>query len=154
MPTIHTHSFNTLTTHLLHDILRLRCDVFIVEQSAAYADIDGLDLQALHLCMFKNETLIGYVRILRPGINFPEATMGRIVLHPLYRGNNLGRLLVTHAITEIRNNYAEASICIEAREDLQPFYKTLGFSAISVPYDWAGITYVKMLSAPYFLSGG
>ncbi len=142
------YSFETLPGTLLHDVLRLRCDVFIVEQSAPYADIDGLDPKALHLCMFHGETLIGYVRILGPGIKFPEATMGRIVLRPEHRGSNLGRQLVTRALNEIRSHYPQAPICIEAREDLQPFYQTLGFNPISEPYDWAGITYVKMLSAP------
>lgn len=142
-----THSFKSLTPERLHDILRLRCEVFIVEQAAPYADIDGLDPEAVHLCMLKSDKLIGYTRILAPGIKFPEATMGRIVLSPEYRGKSLGRTLITQALVEINTRFPNAPICIEAREDLQPLYKTMGFNPASEPYDWAGIMYVKMLRA-------
>lgn len=144
MNTYKTITFEALTNTQLYNILRLRSDVFIVEQSAPYDDIDGLDPQALHICMLENETLIGYARILGPGLKFPEATMGRIVIAPTHRARGLGRQLITHTLSEIRHHYANPAILIEARIDLQPLYTTLGFTTLTAPYDWASVTYVQM----------
>lgn len=145
--TYRTCTFDALTSQQLYAILRLRSEVFVVEQNAVYLDPDGLDDRALHVCMLEGETLIGYARLLAPGMKFPEATMGRIVLAPTHRGTGLGRQLIIHCLTEIRNHYGPTPICIEALHSLEPLYQSLGFTLASEPYDWGGVTYVKMLAA-------
>ena len=137
-------AFSELPTPLLYDILRLRSDVFIVEQNAVYTDIDGLDEHALHLCIMDGDTLAGYARLFAPGIKFDEASVGRIVLAPLYRGQGMGKYLVQTGMDEIRRRHPHAAIRIEAQQHLRGFYESLGFTVVSAVYDWGGIPHVKM----------
>ena len=81
-------SFNELTINELYDILQLRNKCFIVEQDIAFQDLDGYDKQADHLMMFDDNKLVGYIRMIHPGIRFNEASCGRASLEPEYRGYN------------------------------------------------------------------
>ena len=139
-------SFDELSTPLLYAILALRSDVFVVEQNAVYTDIDGLDQQALHCCMFDGDTLAGYSRIFAPGIKFDEASMGRIVLAADYRGKGLGRELIRFSMNELRRVCGDVPVRIEAQQHLRVFYESLGFIVVSEPYDWGGIPHLKMVS--------
>jgi len=145
-PRYQLYAFDQLTAALLHDILMLRQDVFIVEQDAIYNDIDGLDTEALHLCLFDADSFIGYARILPPGSKFAEASVGRVVLNHAWRGKGLGRGLMQRSIIEAKKSFSNAPIRIEALHDLLPFYQSLGFVADSEVYDWAGLPYVKMVT--------
>jgi len=140
-----TYRFDELSTARLYDILALRAEVFIVEQTSPYLDLDGLDQKALHFCMTENETLIGYARIFAPGIKFAEASIGRIVIAPNYRGQALGREIVQRSINEVQNRFGSISIRIEAQYHLRDFYGSLGFAIDSEIYDWGGIEHVKMV---------
>ena len=138
------YTFDELSKALLYDILRLRAEVFVVEQNSPYLDLDGLDVHALHHCLFDGEQLIGYARIFAPGVKFDEASVGRIVIAPDYRGTGLGKELVQDCIAEIQTRYAGTAIRIEAQHHLRGFYESLGFMIVSDIYDWGGIPHVKM----------
>lgn len=137
-------AFDQLTTQQLYDLLALRAEVFVVEQTSPYMDFDFLDQQALHLCLFDGDKLAGYARILKPGLKFKEASVGRVVLSGAYRGKGLGRELMQRGMDEAMNTY-RAPLRIEAQQHLQPFYESLGFARVSDPYDWGGIPHVKMV---------
>ena len=88
-----TKTFEELTVNELYDIIQLRIQTWIVEQDIAFQDLDGYDKQADHLMMFDDDKLVGYIRMIRPGIRFDEASCGRVSLAPDYRGsNNLERI--------------------------------------------------------------
>jgi ElaA protein len=137
--------FNALSTPLLYAILALREHVFVVEQNAVYTDIDGLDPQALHCCLFDGDTLAGYSRIFTPGIKFDDASVGRIVLAADYRGKGLGRDLIRFSMDELRRVCGDVPVRIEAQQHLRGFYESLGFIVVSEPYDWGGIPHLKMV---------
>lgn len=90
--------FTELTAHWLYAVLRLRQNVFVVEQRCAYADIDDLDQRAMHMLCKRGNDLLAYQRCLPPGLSHPESALGRIVVSPAMRGQQLGRELVRRGI--------------------------------------------------------
>src|SRR5690625_1078055 len=91
-------SFENLSTTELYEILQLRSAVFVVEQDCAYQDVDGKDQNALHVLGKVNGNLKAYARCFGPGKYFPEAAIGRVIIHPDYRRQQYGHLLIERAI--------------------------------------------------------
>jgi len=113
----------------MYAVLRLRQQVFVVEQNCAYLDLDNLDQQATHmLCMLDGE-LLAYQRLLAPGLSYPESSLGRIVVCPAARGQRLGRELVRRGIEHNLLRWPGSGIRINAQAHLQDFYATEGFIA-------------------------
>ncbi|MEJ7627111.1 MAG: GNAT family N-acetyltransferase [Ferruginibacter sp.] len=137
--------FNELDTHELYSILKIRNEVFIVEQNCAYLDEDDKDLDAWHLFALKNELIIAYARILAPGVAFAEASIGRVLTIKNYRKNGAGRTLMLHAIEKTLAQYQVNKIKIGAQVYLQDFYTSLGFTATSAQYMEDGIPHMEML---------
>src|ERR1700691_5152384 len=90
--------FGKLTTEELYIILRLRSEVFVVEQNCVYLDMDNKDLVCAHLMGWREDQLLGYSRIVPPGISYAESSIGRIVSLPAARGLGIGRDLMTQSI--------------------------------------------------------
>ena len=139
-----TLPFAALTTDTLYAIMRLRQEVFIVEQDSAYLDADGADLEATHLLCREGDKLIAYQRMLGPGIRYPESSIGRIVVAPSLRGQDLGRELVRRGIAHNVEQWPGIDICISAQAHLEPFYGALGFTGEGDVYDEDGIPHRKM----------
>lgn len=139
-------SFEELTTAELYAILRLRSEVFIIEQNCAYQDLDNSDQQALHLMgMDDTGQLLAYTRIFAPGIKFTEASIGRVVTSSLARGKGAGRELMERSILELQQHYGKIPIKIGAQQYLQRFYTSLGFEQTSDMYLEDGIPHIEML---------
>ena len=79
-------TFDQLTTLELYQILRLRSEVFVVEQKCIYQDIDNKDFSAIHLFLTENNEIVAYCRLLPQGVSAPEAAIGRIIVAPSHRG--------------------------------------------------------------------
>lgn len=139
-----TLPFNALTTELLYAIMRLRQEVFVVEQDSAYLDADGADLEAAHLLCREGDDLIAYQRMLAPGIRYPESSIGRIVVPTALRGQDLGRELVRRGIAHNLEQWPGIDICISAQAHLEAFYGTLGFAGEGEVYGEDGIPHRKM----------
>jgi len=138
--------FEELTTAELYAILRLRSEVFIIEQNCAYQDLDNSDQKALHLMGTDEESqLLAYTRIFAPGIKFTEASIGRVVTSPLARGKGAGRELMERSISELQQHYGVIPIKIGAQQYLQRFYTSLGFEQTSDTYLEDGIPHIEML---------
>lgn len=120
-------SFDTLLNKELYAILRLRNDVFIVEQNCVYPDIDGKDFKAYHLTAWQGDELVAYCRLIPQGISYPEASIGRVLTNPAFRGGKHGRQLMERAISETLRLFQTDSIRIGAQLYLKNFYGSLGF---------------------------
>lgn len=143
-------AFHALSARDVYDILKLRAEVFVVEQECAYLDPDGHDERAWHwLCRERGE-LLAYQRCLAPGAIYAEASaIGRIVVAASARGRNLGRELVERGIRFNLSRWPRRRVRIGAQARLQAFYESLGFSACSEPYLEDGIRHLEMeLAAP------
>lgn len=129
--------FVELTTGELHDLLRLRCDVFVVEQRCVYPEIDGRDPRAIHLLGLEGGRLTAYARWLPEG---EAVRLGRIVVAPESRGGGRGEELVVRALEEI----GPRPVVIHAQAPLEKWYARLGFRTVSEPFDEDGIPHVVM----------
>jgi ElaA protein len=139
----HTLQYTELDRDDLYDIMRLRQEVFVVEQNSAYLDADGVDLQAVHMLCREEGRLIAYQRLIQPGIKYSESSMGRIAVQPDLRGKDLGRELVKRGI-EHNLSLWPADICISAQAHLQKFYRSMGFVSEGDIYAEDGIPHCKM----------
>jgi ElaA protein len=136
--------FNELNVQELYELLRLRNEVFVVEQNCAYQDLDDKDQEALHLMGFVGDQLAAYVRILKPGVSYKEAAIGRVVVSPLHRRKALGIELMKRAIEDCCNKFNTGVIVISAQKYLEKFYTDLGFVTESDVYLEDDIPHIKM----------
>ncbi|MCL1077203.1 GNAT family N-acetyltransferase [Parashewanella spongiae] len=141
-------TFNELTTHELFEILKLRSDVFVVEQNCVYPDLDEKDRhsQTHHVMLLDDHNrLMGYSRVLAPGQSYPEASIGRVVINPDNRGNGLAQRLMQKSIAVVQQQWPDTAIQIGAQEYLTQFYQNMGFQPISEMYLEDGIPHRDML---------
>lgn len=155
-------SFDELTTHELYDILALRTDIFVVEQTCPYPEIDYKDIGSLHLFIRENECcstcsgsssdkdkldnrIVAYLRILPRGFSYPEVSIGRVAVREEFRGSGLARTMLNTAIKYIAEEMNESEIQIGAQAYLIDFYKSLGFVPVSDIYLEDNIPHVDML---------
>jgi len=142
-PTIHQARFAALTPAQLYGLLRLRVDVFVVEQHCAYAELDGRDLEGRtrHFWLGGDgdpEPVLGCLRLLEePDGRF---RIGRVCTVPAARGRGLGRRLVEAALAEV----GDVECLLDAQEHLAGFYRAFGFGVIGPAYDWDGVPHVPM----------
>jgi ElaA protein len=137
-------SFDGLSTKELYDILALRNEVFIVEQNCPYQDLDAKDDEALHLTGFNKSELVSYARLLKPGVSYKEAAIGRVVVSPKHRGKNYGLELMKQAIDDSLKSFDTKVIVISAQKYLEKFYTDLGFVTESEVYSEDDIPHIKM----------
>ncbi|CAA0099693.1 Uncharacterised protein [Halioglobus japonicus] len=140
----HTQPFSELTTNWLYAVLRLRQQVFVVEQHCAYLDLDDRDQRAMHMLCKRGTELLAYQRCLPPGLSYPESSLGRIVVCPGMRGQKLGEALVQRGIEHNLSRWPEHDICISAQSHLQALYSSLGFVAEGSEYLEDDIVHIQM----------
>ncbi len=140
--------FDDLGVHALHDALALRCKVFILEQGP-YQDPDGADKQSWHLLGHDDAgALQACLRVVDPGVNYPEPSIGRVVTAKEARGNGTGRALVAEGLLRCQQAWPGRAVRISAQAHLQRFYGSLGFVAVSDEYLEDDIPHIEMLYSP------
>ncbi len=137
--------YNELTKADLYSILKLRSEVFVVEQDCVYNDLDSLDFDAYHIYKKESGNVIAYARVLPAGSRFVEMSIGRVLVSFDYRGKRLGVALMQNAIEFIQNTFGVNQIRISAQEYLKQFYVDLGFVPNSDIYLEDGIRHLEMV---------
>jgi ElaA protein len=137
--------FEALTPEALYQALRLRSEVFVVEQTCPYLDEDNRDQASLHLLGWLGPLLAAYVRILPPGLAFKELSIGRVVTSPLVRRKGFGVVLMREAIGRAWQAFGKQDIRIGAQNYLLDFYSSLGFRQVSDIYLEDDIEHIEML---------
>lgn len=138
--------FEELTVTELYEMLRLRFEVFVVEQECAYQDIDGKDPGSwqVMVCDDAGELVAG-LRVLRPGVSFPEASLGRVVTR--FRGKGYGAMAMCEGIRIAREQYGAETLRIEAQCHAIGFYERFGFRVDSAEFLEDGIPHVEMVAS-------
>ncbi|WP_431263208.1 GNAT family N-acetyltransferase [Roseateles chitinivorans] len=141
--------FDELGVRGLYRALRLRAEVFVIEQRCIYLDPDGLDEHAWHLQGMGQgadggEALFAYARLLPPSIGDGAARIGRVITAPTARGGGLGRALMSQALRECEKLWPGQPIELGAQAHLREFYGSFGFLPISDVYDEDGIPHIDM----------
>lgn len=138
-------TFDELSNKELYSILRLRSEIFVVEQNCVYQDLDNKDLNAYHLMAVENGELIGYLRILNKGVSYKEASIGRVVVKKEYRRKKLGLEIINKGIDFIINTMKEKEVRISAQVYAKNLYEKAGFVEVSEEYLEDDIPHVEML---------
>ncbi len=136
--------FNDLSIDELYSILKLRSEVFVVEQDCVYLDIDDKDQKALHVFIKKDDLVIGYTRLFDKGYYFDEASIGRVVTHQDYRKDGLGHVLMKDSIEVIKRHYNTSKITLSAQKHLKKFYESHEFFQEGEEYLEDGIPHIRM----------
>ena len=137
--------FEALTTNELYAILRLRSEVFVVEQDCVYQDLDDKDKKALHVIGWYDNTIVAYTRIFDVKLYFNEASIGRVVVDKKYRSKGFGIDIMIASINAIKKHYNQTQIKISAQTYLIKFYNNLGFKEQGKPYLEDGIPHTAMI---------
>lgn len=138
-------AFDDLTSAELYAVLRLRSEVFVVEQACAFQDIDGADGQAMHVLGMLEGMLVAYARCLPAGFPYPQASLGRILSHKSVRGTGVGHALVKEAMACLERQWGAQPIKLGAQAHLEAFYRQHGFVKTGPVYLEDGIPHLEML---------
>ena len=139
-----TKTFEQLSVTELYAILRLRSEVFVVEQNCVYQDIDNKDQKAIHILGYFDGELTGYCRLFNQGDYFENASIGRVIVSKKHRDKKLGNDLMIEAIHQIQTIFNTKNITISAQLYLQNFYENHGFVTTSDSYLEDDIPHIEM----------
>lgn len=139
---LHKKTFQELTTDELYELLRARCEVFVVEQNCAYQDLDGDDRQSLHLWLTVGGRIVAVARVCPAGVHMKEISIGRVITTD--RGKGYGKLLMLHGIDAAVEHFGATRIDLEAQEYAKGFYERVGFRQSSDTFMLDGIPHVRM----------
>ena len=126
-----------------HRVLELRTAIFVVEQECPYQEVDNKDANGWHLEVIERDTLVGTLRVLPPGVSYPECSIGRVAVQEGYRQLGLGRELMRVALAFCDARWP--TVRLSAQTYLQSFYESLGFDAVGDPYLEDNIPHIEML---------
>ncbi|MDG2454386.1 MAG: GNAT family N-acetyltransferase [Bacteroidia bacterium] len=137
--------FNELTALEHHHIIALRTAIFVVEQDCPYQEVDHKDLHSYHVWGTREDKVVAVIRIVEPGISYPEISLGRVAVAKDYRGTNVSNELMTQSIAFVEEKLGKQAIRISAQEHLQRFYHRFNFTTVSTMYLEDDIPHVEML---------
>ena len=135
--------FKELTLEELYEILKIRAEVFVVEQDCAYQDLDDIDQEAWHVYLRENGEIVGYLRVIEAGKRLDEVSIGRVI--SLRRRCGVGTQLLQAGIRVAKEKFGASKIKIGAQIQAQPFYESVGFRCVSKSYLEDGIPHVYMV---------
>ena len=139
-----TKSFQELTNTELYQLLKLRSEVFVVEQNCVFLDMDDKDEASYHVLGYYNNNIVAYTRLVPKDVIYKTVSIGRVVTHPSVRKLGFGKLLMEYSITEARAKLNTHEIEIGAQLYLNTFYSNLGFIQEGTMYLEDDIEHIKM----------
>ena len=137
--------FDELSPDELYGILKLRAEVFVVEQDCVYNDLDDRDQMALHLFLKDGDEIIAVSRILPENVAFDDMAIGRLIVKENYRGRGIATEIMKKAIDYIVNDLKKDRIRLSGQAYLVKFYEGLGFVKVSDVYLEDGIDHFEFL---------
>lgn len=140
--TLHKKTFQELTTDELYELLRVRSDVFVVEQNCVYQDLDYDDQKAIHLWLTVEDKVVALARVCPADTHMKEISIGRVI--STERGKGYGKQIMLHAIEAAIEHFDAKLIDIEAQEYAKGFYEGVGFKQSSEKFMLDGIPHIKM----------
>ena len=135
-------SFQELTVDELYEFLRIRSEVFVVEQNCVYQDMDGDDQKSIHLWLTVANKVVALARVCPAGTHMKEVSIGRVITTE--RGKGYGRQIMLYAIDAAIEHFDAKQIDIEAQEYAKGFYESVGFKQSSETFMLDGIPHIRM----------
>ena len=141
-----TKTFAELTVNELYDLLKLRSEVFVVEQKCIFLDIDNNDQKAFHTIGFIGEEVVATTRLFDKNIMYDGyQSIGRVVTAPKHRGLSIGKALMQYSISECERLFGKGPIKIGAQLYLKKFYNEQGFEQSGDVYIEDEIDHIPMI---------
>ena len=140
--TLHKKTFSELTTDELYELLRIRNDVFVVEQNCVYQDLDYDDQKSVHMWLTKEGKIVALCRVCPAGTHMEEVSIGRVIT--VERGKGYGKRMMLEGIQAAQECFGAKRIDIEAQEYARGFYEQVGFRQSSEPFILDGIPHIRM----------
>lgn len=137
-------TFDNLSNTEIYQILRLRSEVFVVEQECIYQDIDNKDKNAVHIFLKEKNEIIAYSRVFKEKEYFENPSIGRVVVANKRRMYGVGKKIMNISIDYIKQNIKAKSIEISAQKYLKKFYSNLGFIQEGDEYLEDNIPHLRM----------
>lgn len=142
-------TFQELSVNELYSLLRLRSEVFVVEQNCVFLDLDNKDQYCYHIMGWDGNNLVAGTRLVPKGVSYPDYhSIGRVINSIDYRGLGLGKELMEYSIEKCIEYFGNGPIKIGAQLYLKKFYESLGFEQSSEVYDEDGIDHIEMIRQP------
>ena len=116
-------SFYELNNQELYQILRLRSEVFVVEQDCVYQDLDNKDQISIHIFQKEKDEIVAYTRIFKSGDYYKNPSIGRVVVSKKNRGKELGKKIMIHSIEYIKSEKNHFIAKLEAVNDIESISK-------------------------------
>jgi len=138
-------TFDKLNPEELYEILRLRSEVFVVEQNCVFLDMDNKDQQCYHVMGWEDGILCAYTRLVPAGISYEEPSIGRVVTAPSARKKGFGKKLMHESISILFQLWGKSAIKIGAQLYLKDFYESIGFQQTSDEYLEDNIPHIEMI---------
>ena len=139
---LHKKAFSELTLEELYELLRVRSEVFVVEQDCVYQDLDGDDQASVHLWLTEEDKVVALCRVCPAGTHMREVSIGRVITTE--RGKGYGNQIMREGIAAAQEYFGAKVIDIEAQEYAKGFYAQVGFRQSSEPFILDGIPHIKM----------
>ena len=139
---LHKKTFHELTVDELYELLRVRSEVFVVEQNCIYQDMDGDDQKAIHLWLTVADKVVALARVCPAGTHMEEVSIGRVITTE--RNKGYGKQIMLHAIDAAIGHFNAKRIDIEAQEYARGFYESVGFRQSSESFMLDGIPHIRM----------
>jgi ElaA protein len=147
--TWHIKEWQALSTNDLYEIMALRIQVFVVEQNCPYQDADGKDKKSLHVFATDQDGVVhACARLVKPGVSYAEASVGRVASSAAVRGTGVGRELMLRCMNYYKNECNDVQVRISAQSYLKIFYASFGFEQVSNEYLEDDIPHIEMLYTP------
>ena len=144
-------TFSQLSNDELYDVLKLRIDVFVVEQTCYYPDLDNHDRhpQTLHLFSYCDGKLVAYLRVLPKGLTYDSyVSIGRVAIAKHIRGHGIGHVIMNEALAACQQHFSDLPIKISAQAHLAKFYNQHNFKQVTDEYLEDGIPHIGMTFQP------
>lgn len=138
--------FQELSLTELYELLKLRQEIFVVEQDCPYLDADGLDQESLHIMGFQSDKMLAYARVIPAGLQYENYTaIGRVVSSLSIRRQKLGTQLFKFALETCINTFPESKIKLSSQVYIKSFYANFGFKEIGESYLEDDIPHIAMI---------
>ena len=141
-PILHKKSFQELTVDVLYELLRVRSEVFVVEQNCVYQDMDGDDQKSIHLWLTVADKVVALARVCPASTHMKEVSIGRVITTE--RGKGYGKQIMLYAIEAAKDHFGAKQIDLEAQEYAKGFYESVGFRQSSDAFMLDGIPHIRM----------
>lgn len=135
--------YDELTLEELYEILKVRQEVFVIDQNCVFQDLDGLDQYALHIFLCDDSGIQAYLRLIEAGKSYEEVTIGRVLSKK--RRCGLGTKIMLAGIEEAKDRMNATKIKIAAQSHAKTFYENMGFQQSSEEFMEEGIPHIEMI---------